>query len=70
MEPKETYYRTKRDLLWNQKRPTMEPKETYYRTKRDLLICTTCPYNKMRPNPHPNLNAAAWALCTETYSRL
>jgi hypothetical protein len=30
MEAKETYYGSKRDLLWKQKRPTMEAKETYY----------------------------------------
>jgi len=37
MEAKETYYGSKRDLLWKQKRPTMEAKETYYGSKRDLL---------------------------------
>jgi hypothetical protein len=34
---KETYYRSKRDLLKEQKRPTIGAKETYYRSKRDLL---------------------------------
>jgi hypothetical protein len=38
MEAKETYYGSKRDLLWKQKRPTMEAKETYYGSKRDLLL--------------------------------
>jgi hypothetical protein len=37
IQPKETYYRGKRDLLQRQKRPTTEAKETYYRGKRDLL---------------------------------
>jgi len=31
------YYKSKRDLLQKQKRPTTEAKETYYRSKRDLL---------------------------------
>jgi hypothetical protein len=30
IQPKETYYRGKRDLLQRQKRPTTEAKETYY----------------------------------------
>ena len=32
---KETYSGRKRDLLWEEKRPTMEGKETYYGRKRD-----------------------------------
>ena len=40
MALKETYYSTKRELLWHYKRPIIALKETYYGTIRDLARVT------------------------------
>ena len=34
---KETHFRRKRDLLYEEKRPILGEKQTYYRRKRDLF---------------------------------